>query len=147
MSVWIMRAAEAVLILHLAWICFLVSGVVLLRRHPRWRVVHLAGVAYAVAKNLLLPWPCPLTYLEQWCLERAGAVSYRGSFIAHYVEPLVYPETTHFLLIGVIVLLGLATFVAYFTVPAYGPPDGKTFLRQGCLLRGFGRLRLKTKLL
>lgn len=96
MSVWMMRAAEAVLILHLAWICFLVLGVVLLRRHPRWRVVHLAAVAYAVAKNLLLPWPCPLTYLEQWVLERAGAVSYRGSFIAHYVEPLVYPETTHF---------------------------------------------------
>ena len=135
MSVWMMRAAEAVLILHLAWIFFLASGIVLLCRHSRWRVVHLAGVAYAVAKNLLLPWPCPLTDLEQWCLERAGAVSYRGSFIAHYVEPLVYPETTHLLLIGVTVLLGLATFTAYFTLPA----SGKSSFGQGCLLRWLRR--------
>ena len=66
MSVWMLRAAEAVLNLHLAWMLFLVSGVFLLRRHPRRRAGHLAGVGYAVVINLLLPWPCPLTYLEQW---------------------------------------------------------------------------------
>ena len=55
MSVWMMRAAEAVLILHLAWIFFLASGIVLLCRHSRWRVVHLAGVAYAVAKTCCFP--------------------------------------------------------------------------------------------
>ena len=134
MSVWMLRAAEALLILHLAWIFFSRVGSIFLRRHPRWRAGHLAGVGYAVVKNRLLPWPCPLTYLEQWCLERAGAVSYRGSFIAHHVEPLVYPETTHLFLMGVTVLLGLTTVVAYFTIPAYGPPDGKTLPGEGCLL-------------
>ena len=57
------------------------------------------------------------------------AVSYRGSFIAHYVEPLVYPETTHLLLIGVTVLLGLATFHRLF----YPSCFREKFLRTGML--------------
>ncbi len=76
-------------------------------------------------------------------------MSYRGSFIARHVEPLVYlvySETTHVLLMGVTVLLGLTAVVAYFTIPDYGPRDGETLPAEGCLLGSVGR-HLKASLL
>ncbi len=32
----------------------------------------------------LLPWPCPLTLLENWLEARAGVEPYEGGFLLHY---------------------------------------------------------------
>jgi hypothetical protein len=40
----------------------------------------------------LLPWPCPLTLLENWLEAKAGVEPYRGGFLLHYLDKLVYPD-------------------------------------------------------
>ena len=35
-------------------------------------------------------WYCPLTYLEQYLQEKAGAESFEGGFIAHYLNEVIY---------------------------------------------------------
>jgi hypothetical protein len=40
----------------------------------------------------LLPWPCPLTDLENWFEGKAGVQPYQGGFLLHYLDKLVYPD-------------------------------------------------------
>ncbi len=40
----------------------------------------------------LLPWPCPLTLLENWPEGKAGVEPARGGFLLHYLDKLVYPD-------------------------------------------------------
>jgi len=37
----------------------------------------------------LLPWPCPLTLLENWLEGKAGIQPYEGGFLLHYLDKLV----------------------------------------------------------
>ncbi len=55
-------AAEATVLLHFAWIVFVVTGAFWLRRHPRLRRIHLLVVAYSLAIEVFR-WICPLTHL------------------------------------------------------------------------------------
>ena len=40
----------------------------------------------------LLPWPCPLTGLENWLEGNAGVQPDQGGFLLHYLDKLVYPD-------------------------------------------------------
>ena len=40
----------------------------------------------------LLPWPCPLTLLENWLEGNAGVEPAQGGFLLHYLDKLVYPD-------------------------------------------------------
>ena len=37
--------------------------------------------------------------MEQWLETKAGMVAYRGSFLLHYLEALVYPDVPETLLV------------------------------------------------
>lgn len=82
--------ADAVLVLHLAFILFVVLGGLLALR---WRRVALLHVPCAVWGLLieLYGWICPLTPLENSLRARAGEAGYRGGFIEHYLLPVIYP--------------------------------------------------------
>ncbi|TVS08520.1 MAG: DUF2784 domain-containing protein [Gammaproteobacteria bacterium] len=97
-------AAEAVLVLHGAFILFAVFGGLLALR---WRWLVLLHVPAAVWAALVVTagWICPLTPLEQSLRLRAGDVGYAGSFIEHYLILLIYPPG---LTRTVQVVLGLA---------------------------------------
>lgn len=106
--------AEVTLLLHFAWIVFVVTGAFFLRRRRwRWRLVHLAAVCYSVAIEIF-GWICPLTYLEQWFLEQAGRHSYEGDFITHYLERLIYLHVPQWLLVSLVVALLAVTLFLYF---------------------------------
>jgi hypothetical protein len=84
--------AELVLALHLAWIAFMVCGLVLAWRWPRraWLArLHLAGLVLLLLLNLG-GWYCPLTYLEDW-LRRPAGPGPEASFLAAGLQRLVYP--------------------------------------------------------
>ncbi len=84
--------ADIVVVVHLFWILFLIAGPYWGRKHRPVRVLHVAGLAFAVISQLA-GWYCPLTYLEVWLRQRQHpAQAYPGSFLAHYAERLVYVE-------------------------------------------------------
>jgi len=82
--------ADLVLIVHLGFVVFVVAGGLLVLRWPRVAWVHLPAAAWGVAIELF-GWTCPLTPLENELRQAAGAAAYTGSFVEHYLVPVVYP--------------------------------------------------------
>ncbi|MBT8122500.1 MAG: DUF2784 domain-containing protein [Gammaproteobacteria bacterium] len=83
-------AADLLVLLHLAFIVFVVLGGLLVWRW--WRVVflHLPASVWGVLLEFN-GWQCPLTPLEQQLRVAAGEAGYSGGFIAHYLLPVIYP--------------------------------------------------------
>ncbi len=106
-------AAEATVLLHLAWIVFVITGAFWLRRHPRLRLIHLLAVIYSLAIEVFR-WICPLTHLEQALWRRAGSSAYEGAFLIHYVENLMYFRAPQWLLVSSAMALLAVTVVFYF---------------------------------
>ena len=83
-------AADLVVLIHLAFIIFVVVGGVLA---VRWRWIlwlHLPAFLWAALLELC-GWMCPLTPLENWLRRAGGASGYSGGFVEQYVLPIVYP--------------------------------------------------------
>lgn len=82
--------ADAVVLLHVAYIAYVLLGALLVRRWPVTVWPHLAAVAWgvfiAVTQRV-----CPLTPLEVALRVRAGQGGYTGGFVEHYVLPVLYP--------------------------------------------------------
>ena len=83
--------ANAVLVLHLAFIVFVVLGAALSWRFPRLRWLHFAALAWAAFIEFS-GGICPLTPLENRLRRMAGGEGYSGGFISHYLMPVIYPE-------------------------------------------------------
>jgi len=90
--------AGAVLALHLLFILWVILGALLTRRHRLLGWVHIVSLVYGIGIEVG-PWPCPLTFAEQWLQGRAGITPYRESFLVHYLEALVYPDVPQGLLV------------------------------------------------
>ena len=77
-------------VLHLLFIVFvLVGGFLALRwRWLPW--LHLPAALWGAALEFG-GWLCPLTPLEQALRRAAGATTYTGGFVDHYLVPLIYP--------------------------------------------------------
>jgi hypothetical protein len=82
--------ADIVLLTHFAFVIFAVLGgfIVLWKNRAAW--IHVPVVLWSSLVNLA-SWVCPLTPLENWFLSKAGQSGYRGGFVQHYIDPLVYP--------------------------------------------------------
>jgi hypothetical protein len=93
--------ADGILALHVSFVLFVVIGLVLIVtgglrgwswvRNPWFRLGHLLAIAYVVAQAWLGA-ICPLTTLEMWLRSRAGDAVYSGSFIAHWLDRLLYVD-------------------------------------------------------
>ena len=70
--------------LHGAAVLFMVTGSLLALRAPRLMYLH-APVALAILAVHLGGQPCPLTEVELALRDAAGARSYSGGFLGHYV--------------------------------------------------------------
>ena len=105
--------ADAVLVVHLAFVLFVVLGGLLVLRWARLAWVHLPAVLWAALVELN-GWICPLTPLENALRERAGEAAYRGDFVQHYIVALLYPdELSRAMQIGfgaVVVLINAAVY-------------------------------------
>jgi hypothetical protein len=84
-------AADAVLLLHLAFIVFAVLGGLLI---VWWRVVlflHLPALVWGVFVELTGR-ICPLTSIENTLRIKAGTTGYSESFVEHYLLGVIYPD-------------------------------------------------------
>lgn len=82
--------ADAVLVVHLAFIAFALGGGLLALWRPRIAWLHIPAAAWSALIEIM-GWICPLTPLENYFLKLAGETSYQGDFIARYLLPLIYP--------------------------------------------------------
>lgn len=83
--------ADAVLVFHFAFILFVGGGGLLAlwwRRAPWFHLpIAVWGVYIELSGNV-----CPLTPLENDLRRMAGGEGYTGSFIEHYLLPVIYPS-------------------------------------------------------
>src|SRR6266568_6733545 len=104
--------ATAVLFLHGLFILWVIFGALLVRSRPILRWLHIASLVWGILTELL-PWPCPLTVLENWLESKAGVEPYQDGFLLHYLDKLVYPDisATVLTVAGVIIcILNLAFY-------------------------------------
>ncbi|MGE3787485.1 MAG: DUF2784 domain-containing protein [Nitrospirales bacterium] len=84
--------ADLILLIHLAFIIFVIVGGFLAIRWPRLAWVHLPAMVWGAAIEFS-GWICPLTPLENWLLRTGGLAGYSGGFIEQYVLPVIYPTS------------------------------------------------------
>jgi hypothetical protein len=114
--------ADAVLLLHFAFVAFVVVGLGLIVgggfrgwkwiRNPSFRLAHLAAIGLVVAQAWLGV-ICPLTLIEQNFRERAGEETYQGTFIAHWVHQLLFYEGPPWVFMIAYTLFGVAVVASW----------------------------------
>ncbi len=109
--------ADALVMMHLLFVAFVVGGGFLLVRWPRlgwWQLPAAAWGAYIEFTGGI----CPLTPLENYLRVRGGGGSYSGGFVERYLVPVLYPENLglpiQMVLGGVVVGVNLAAYVMAF---------------------------------
>jgi hypothetical protein len=83
--------ADAVVLLHLAFVAFVMLGGLLALRRPRAALLHLPAAVYGFLVEAL-GWVCPLTPLEVALRRRGGEAGYPGGFVERYLLAVLYPE-------------------------------------------------------
>ncbi len=105
MIYWLL--AYAILLLHLAFIIFVVAGGLLVAWNRRLVWLHIPAVIWGLLIELM-GWFCPLTPLENHFLRLSGESGYEGGFIEHYLLPVIYPHALNpetQILLGTIVMM------------------------------------------
>jgi len=106
-------AADAVLLIHFIFIFFAAAGGLFALRRPWIAFLQIPAAAWGAFVEIFGK-VCPLTYLENYCLVKAGGEGYTESFVSHYLMLLVYPSgltrEIQYLLAAVVVLLNLAIY-------------------------------------
>ncbi len=105
--------AVSVLLLHALFIAWVVFGAFVTGSRPLLRWLHIASLVWGILTELL-PWPCPLTLLENWLEAKAGVAPYQGGFLLHYLDKLVYPD------ISATLLTTAGVFVCVLNLALYG---------------------------
>ena len=82
--------ADATVLLHLAFVLFVVLGGLLVLRWPRVAWVHLPAAVWGAWVELA-GWICPLTPMENWLRRRGGQTGYTATFVDQYLVPILYP--------------------------------------------------------
>lgn len=84
--------ADLIVAVHFAFLVFVIAGGLLARRYRWVTIPHLLAAAWGVYVEATPGLVCPLTPLENAFAHRAGEAGYEGSFIEHYLVPIIYPE-------------------------------------------------------
>ena len=82
--------ADALVLLHVAFVAFVMLGALLVAWRPRLAWLHLPAAAWGVLVEAF-GWTCPLTPWEQGLRRAGGQAAYAGGFVDHYVLPVLYP--------------------------------------------------------
>jgi hypothetical protein len=104
--------AVCVLFLHMLFILWVVLGALLTLSRPILRWLHIISLVWGILTELL-PWPCPLTVLENWLEAKAGVQPYQGGFLLHYLDKVVYPDISASALTVAGVLVCVLNFAVY----------------------------------
>ncbi|MFZ1502542.1 MAG: DUF2784 domain-containing protein [Nitrospira sp.] len=116
---WYRIGADLVLLLHLAFVLFVMTGGLLLLKWPRLAWLHLPAAIWGAVVEFS-GWICPLTPLENTLRTMAGEPASDADFTGRYLIPLMYPAG---LTRNIQILLG--TMVVMVNVAVYWQALGK----------------------
>ncbi|WP_017615882.1 DUF2784 domain-containing protein [Nocardiopsis salina] len=104
---------ETAMVLHFAYLAYLVLGGFIAWRWPRTFWLHVPVAAYSLSINII-GWECPLTYVEDWGRVNAGQSGVGDvGFIDHYLTGVIYPPEHAF---TAQVLAGVSVAVSWIGV-------------------------------
>ena len=117
--------ADLTLFTHVLVVAFVISGLLMILaggalkwawvRNPWFRLAHLSCIGVVVMQA----WAgviCPLTTLEMWLRAQAGAQVYSGSFIAHYLDNILYYDLPSWVFTLAYSSFGALVLVSWFWV-------------------------------
>ena len=108
--------ADLTLIIHLAFILFVILGGLLALRWPRLAWVHIPVALYGATIEFV-GFICPLTPLEIWLRRRGGEAGYEGGFIEHYITAAIYPtgltREIQLVLGGLVLAINIAVYTIW----------------------------------
>jgi len=97
---------------HFAFLAFGVFGGFLAWRWPRLIWLQVAGASWMVLV-VVVSLTCPLTWIEDRALERAGMAPKPGGFLVNYVEGVFYPAGKQWAAIVVAAVLVLISWTGF----------------------------------
>jgi hypothetical protein len=118
--------ANAVLLLHIAIVLFVVGGLVLIvvgnlrgwrAVNSLWfRLVHVGTIGIVVAESW---WgiECPLTTLEMWLRAQARVSTYSGDFIEHWLQSVLFWNAPPWVFTMAYSVFGLAVVAVWWGFP------------------------------
>lgn len=106
-------AADIIVIAHFGFILFVGLGAFLSLRWKRAAWLHVPAAIWGAAIEFRHG-VCPLTPLEQRLRIVAGDAGYSGSFIEHYLVPIIYPpgldQRVQYVLGMLVLVINLAVY-------------------------------------
>ena len=84
--------ANLTLITHLMFILFVIFGGLLYLIFSKIIYIHLPALLWGIYVELTNS-ICPLTYLENWFLNKGNLTTYSNNFISNYIFPIIYPNS------------------------------------------------------
>jgi hypothetical protein len=119
-------AADAVLTLHAGFVLFVVAGLLGLLvgawrgwswvRNPWFRAAHLGAIVWVVLQTWLGA-VCPLTDLEMALRRGTDGTVYRGGFVAHWLQTLLYYDAPPWVFGVCYTLFGVVVVTCWFRIP------------------------------
>ena len=107
-------AADAVVLIHLGFVLFVVAGGWRVVRWRRVALLHLPAVVWAVLLEFR-GWLCPLTPLELKLRAAGRQAGYSGGFVEHYLLPVLYPDE-----LDRVLQIAMGSFVIVINLAVYG---------------------------
>ena len=117
--------ADAILVTHVLFVAFVVLGLILIFvgkflswtwvRNPWFRVTHLLAIGVVVLQAWLGV-ICPLTIWEMELRSKAGKTIYEGSFIAHWLNELLYYQAPWWVFVVCYTAFGGVVLASWFLV-------------------------------
>ncbi|MBT5030873.1 MAG: DUF2784 domain-containing protein [Proteobacteria bacterium] len=118
-------AADLILLLHTLFVAFVVLGLLLIFVgkalswewvHNFWfRLAHLVGIAIVVVQAWL-GIICPLTTWEMALRAKGGDIVYAGTFIAHWLDALLYYQAPDWVFIVIYTVFGALVLASWVWV-------------------------------
>ncbi|MFT5573004.1 MAG: hypothetical protein ACI9FR_001937 [Cryomorphaceae bacterium] len=117
--------ADLVLLSHVLVVAFVVFSLLLILlgrvlywqwvRNPWFRSLHILCIVL-VASQAWAGVVCPLTTLEMWLRSNGGGVVYAGSFMAYWLDQILYYDLPAWMFTTAYTLFGLLVLASWFWV-------------------------------
>jgi len=124
-SSYFLLIANVTLLLHVLIVMFVVFGLILIFigkfrqwlwvRHPWFRLIHVLVITVVVFQSWL-GFICPLTTIEMTFRAHANVTVYEGSFIAHWLQTILYYQAPPSVFIVGYTVFAIAVIISWFWV-------------------------------